>query len=329
MTGWTLPAPERWKIVSTAGLRERDIRRFLLPETAADIVIVEPRTEEAAADAVVDADIVIGDYLFEVEITARVIDRMQRCRLIQQPSVGYQQIDVTAAAARGIPVANVAGANDAAVAEHTVMVGLALMRRLTWTDADVRGGGWPQLTRGHRELAGKSWGIVGLGRIGRQVVKRLSGWDVAISYYDALRADPDEERRLGVVYAGLDELLQTSDVLSLHVPLVASTHHLLDTERLARLKPSAFLINVARGEIVDTEALVVALQEKKLAGAALDVFEHEPLPADHPLTHLDNVILTPHYAGTAIESRARVMKLTAANIQRVLGGQAPIDIVNG
>ena len=189
-------------------------------------------------------------------------------------------------------------------------------------------GGWPQLTRGHRELGGKRWGIVGLGRVGRQVVKRLSGWDVAISYHDPLRADADDERRLGVSYSGLDELLQTSDVVSLHVPLLASTHHLLDRERLALLKPSAYLINVARGEVVDTEALVMALAGKKFAGAALDVFEQEPLPAGHPLTRLDNVILTPHYAGTAIESRARVMKLTAANIQRVLRGEAPVDIVN-
>jgi phosphoglycerate dehydrogenase-like enzyme len=324
----TPAAPARWKIVSTAPLRESDIRRFLLPDTVADIGIVSPRTEEAAAEAVADADIVIGDYVFEVAITARVIERMRRCRLIQQPSVGYQQIDVEAAAVRGIPVANVAGANDAAVAEHTVMVGLALMRGLTWTDADVRAGGWPQLTRGHRELAGKTWGIVGLGRIGRQVVKRLAGWDVAISYHDALRADPEDERRLGVSYAGLDELLQTSDVISLHVPLIASTHHVLDRDRLALLKPSAYLINVARGEIIDTEALLEALAGKRFAGAALDVFEHEPLPVDHPLTRLDNVILTPHYAGTAIESRARVMKLTAANIQRVLRGETPIDIVN-
>src|SRR6202035_28666 len=115
----TPPAPARWKIVSTAPLRQSDIRRFLLPDTVADIVIVDPRTEEAAAEAVADADIVIGDYVFEVAITARVIDRMQRCRLIQQPSVGYQQIDVAAARARGIPVANVAGAHDAAVAEHS------------------------------------------------------------------------------------------------------------------------------------------------------------------------------------------------------------------
>jgi phosphoglycerate dehydrogenase-like enzyme len=328
MNPWTLPAPECWKVVSTSALRENDVRRFLPAETAAVIVVVEPRTEDAAAEAVVDADIVIGDYLFEVPINARVIDGMKRCRLIQQPSVGYQQIDVTAAAARGIPVANAAGANDASVAEHTVMVGLALLRGLTWADAEVRSGGWPQLTRGHRDLAGKTWGIVGLGRIGRQVVRRISGWDVPIVYYDPVRAEPEEEARLDISYVELNELLEVSDVVSLHVPLLPSTHHLLDAERLALLKTSACLINVARGEIVDEHALMATLDDKRIAGAALDVFEYEPLLAEHPLTRLDNVILTPHFAGTTVEARARVMKLTAANIQRVVRGHAPIDIVN-
>jgi phosphoglycerate dehydrogenase-like enzyme len=328
MSTWTLPAPERWKIVSTAAMREKDVQRFLAPDTPADIVIVAPRTEDGAVKAVVDADIVIGDFLFEVPITARVIAAMERCRLIQQPSVGYQQIDVAAAAARDIPVANVAGANDASVAEHTVMVGLALLRGLIGADAEVKEGGWPQLTRGHRDLAGKTWGIIGLGRIGRQVARRLSGWDVPILYHDAVRADPEEENRLGVSYAELSDLLAGADVVSLHVPLMASTHHLLDAERLAVLKPSAYLINVARGEIVDEHALAEALGDKRFAGAALDVFEHEPLGVEHPLTRLDNVILTPHFAGTTIEARARVMKLTAANVQRVVRGEAPIDVVN-
>jgi phosphoglycerate dehydrogenase-like enzyme len=269
MNPWTLPAPERWKIVSTSALREKDLKRFLPNETAADIVVVDPRTEDVAAAAVVDADIVIGDYLFEVPISARVIGAMGRCRLIQQPSVGYQQIDVAAATERRIPVANTAGANDAAVAEHAVMVGLALLRRLTWADSDVRTGGWPQLTLGHRDLGGKTWGIVGLGRIGRQVIRRLSTWDVPIVYHDVIRVEPDEETRLGITFMELTELLEASDVVSLHVPLLPSTHHLLDADRLARMKPSAYLINVARGEIVDEHALIQALRDRQIAGAAL------------------------------------------------------------
>jgi phosphoglycerate dehydrogenase-like enzyme len=126
----------------------------------------------------------------------------------------------------------------------------------------------------------------------------------------------------------LTDLLQVSDVVSLHVPLLPTTHHLLDADRLALMKASAYLINVARGEIVDEHALIEALRDRRIAGAALDVFEHEPVRPEHSLTRLDNVILTPHFAGTTIEARARVMKLTAANIQRVVRGEAPIDIVN-
>ena len=140
-------APERWKVVSTATLPAESVRKFLPQGSDAEVVVVEPRTEEAAINAVTDADIVIGDYLFEIPLARRAIESMTRCRLIQQPSAGYQQIDVVAAAERGIPVANVAGANDVPVAEHTVMAAIALMRELPVVDREVRRGGWPQLTR--------------------------------------------------------------------------------------------------------------------------------------------------------------------------------------
>jgi phosphoglycerate dehydrogenase-like enzyme len=321
--------PSRWKLVSTAPLPVENVRRFLPAGTDADVVVVEPRTEDAAVEAVVDADIVIGDYLFEIPLSRRVIERMERCRLIQQPSVGYQQIDVTAAAAQGIAVANVAGANDTAVAEHTVMVAVALMRELPLVDREVRGGEWPQLTRPHFELAGKTWGIVGFGRIGRKVAQRLQGWEVELLYHDALRAPREVEQSLSIAYAELDDLLARADVVSLHVPLVDSTRALLDAGRLAAMKPSAYLVNVARGEVVDERALIDALRDGRLRGAALDVFGTEPLPRGHPLTELENVILTPHAAGTVMEARIRLLKLTAANVTRVVRGELPIDVVNG
>ena len=208
------------------------VRRFVPADVSADVEVLAPRTEDAAAAAVADADIVIGDYAFEVPLTRRVIERMEHCRLIQQPSAGYQQIDTAAAAERGIAVANVAAANDVPVAEHTVMVAVALLRELTVIDREVRAGGWPQLTRPRFELAGKTWGIVGFGRIGRQVARRLHGWDVELLYHDALRAG-DVEESLSVQYAELDELLGRADIVSLHVPLLDSTHHLLDERTLA------------------------------------------------------------------------------------------------
>lgn len=327
---------DAWKIVSTSPLDEDSVRRLVTEDddldVELDVLVVEPRTEEAAADAVADADIVLGDFRFDVPISRKVIERMERCRLIQQPSVGYQQIDADAAAERGIPVANAAGGNDVAVAEFTVMAALSLMKHPLWLDSEVRKGNWPQLdvgARGHFELAGKVWGIVGFGRIGRQVARRLRGWDLDVRYFDVVAAPTDLEQELDVSRMELDHLLTDADVLSLHTPLTAATRHLIDAAALERMKSSAYLINVARGEIVDQDALVEALRGGQIKAAALDVYEDEPLPPGHPLTELDNVILTPHTAGTPVEAQVRIIKITAANVRRVIGGEAPENVVNG
>lgn len=321
------------KIVCTAPLDVDSVRRMVGDvDVDLDVVVVDPRTEEAAMRAVADADVVLGDFRFEVPISRGVVEAMERCRLIQQPSVGYQQIDVDAAAERGIPVANAAGGNDVAVAEHTVMVALALMKQLLWLDARVREGAWPQLEaigRGHFELAGKRWGIVGFGRIGRQVARRLQGWEVDVRYADVIAAPDDVERELGVTRADFADVLTESDVVSIHAPLTDQTRGLIDADALGRMKDSAYLINVARGEIVDQDALVEALRAGSIKAAALDVFADEPLPSGHPLTELENVILTPHTAGTPIEAQVRIVKITAENIQRVVRGEPPRNVVNG
>jgi glyoxylate reductase len=332
MTRWDSPPPERWTVVSTAPYSVDDVRRLLPPDVTAAIVTVEPRTEAGAAAATVEADLVIGDWSFDVPISRAVIDGMTRCRLIQQPSVGYQQIDVDAAARRGIPVANVAGANDVGVAEHTVMVALALMKQLVWLDVEIRAGNWPRhdvLARGHVELAGKTWGVVGLGRIGRTVARRLRGWDVELIYHDVQRAAPEVEAELDVEFVDLPTLLERADVVSLHTPLTAQTHHLIDDAALEHMKPTAYLVNVARGELIDEEALAARLRGRRIRGAALDVFEEEPLPRGHPFLELDNVVLTPHVAGSPYEARVRMLKMTAANLARVVRGEAPLHVVNG
>jgi phosphoglycerate dehydrogenase-like enzyme len=320
---------DRWIIVSTAPFPEDAVRRFVPAEVEADVVIIEPRTEEGAIAAVADADIVIGDYSFEVPITRRVIESMTRCRAILQPSAGYQQIDHRAAAERDIPVANCAGANDAPVAEHTVSVAVALMRELVRTDQLMRAGEWPELSRRRYELASKTWGIVGFGRIGREVAVRLAGWDMTVLYHDMVRASEADEAALAVSYAELDDLLKRADVVSLHVPLAPQTHHLLDRRRLNLLGRDACIVNVARGGVVDEDALVGALREQRLRGAALDVFDDEPLRAGHPLTELDNVILSPHVAGKVVEAQVRILKKTKDNLRRVVAGEPLHDVVNG
>jgi len=209
-----------------------------------------------------------------------------------------------------------------------------LLKQLRWLDIEVRAGNWPQhtvLERGHYELAGKTWGIVGFGRIGKQVAKRLQGWNVDARYYDTVACPPEIAQQLGVAPhpTPLDELIATADVISLHTPLTPATRHLIDADALARMKPTAVLINVSRGEVVDEDAVVNALRDKRLLGAALDVFATEPLPAGHPLTALDNVLLTPHTAGTPVEARIRILQYTAANLRRFLDGEPLQDVVNG
>jgi len=321
--------PDCWTIVSTAPFPADALWKFLPEGTEADIVVVEPRTEDAAVAAVADADIVIGDFTFTVPITRRVIEAMTRCRAILQPSAGFQQIDHDAAAEHGIPVCNCAGANDIPVAEHTVMAGIALMRELAWTDRQIRAGEWPQFGRPNREVAARTWGIVGFGRIGKQVAQRLRGWEMQVLYFDAFRPSAEDEAALGVEYAELDDLLARADIVSLHVPLLPDTRHLIDARRLGLMKPDAGLVNVARGGIVDEAALLETLRAGKLRGAALDVFEQEPLPAGHPFTELDNVILSPHTAGTVVEAQVRILKKTKANLNRVLTGEPLVDVVNG
>lgn len=327
------------KIVSTAplpaplvkGLVESALGERKAEVGEVEVEVLKERTREELMSLVPDADVVVGDYTFEVPIDAEVIDLMRRCRLIQQPSAGFQQIDVEHARERGIPVANAGGANDVAVAEYTVMVGLALLKSLFWADRQTRAGEWPQLAIsqvGCVELMGRTWGIVGLGRIGKEVARRLGPFGCKLLYYDVAEIPHELEAELGVERSDLDSLLKRSDIVSLHVPLTSATRRLIGAEELAKLGPSGYLINVSRGEVVDEAALVDALRSKKIKGAALDVYESEPPSPDNPLFALENVIVTPHVAGVTDEARRRIMQITAANIARALLGEEPEHVVN-
>lgn len=324
--------PTTWNVASCMPLPASVARGFFPEDVDVEVTVVEPRSEEGAIAACAGADIVIGDYEFLVPVSAAVIGAMTRCRLIQQPSAGYQQIDIDAAAGAGIPVASVGGANAVAVAEHTIMAALALMKQLVWLDAETRKGNWAQQSvraRGHFELAGKTWGVVGFGRIGREVARRLSGWDVTVLYHDVVKAPAEVADELGVSYAEVDELLDRSDVVSLHAPLTEQTRHLIDGPALERMKDGAYLINVARGEVVDQDAVIDALTTGKIHSAALDVFDLEPLPSGHPLSEIENVLLSPHTAGTATEAVGRILGAAQENLHRVVRGESPLYVVNG
>ncbi|HEU5322192.1 MAG TPA: 2-hydroxyacid dehydrogenase, partial [Methylomirabilota bacterium] len=247
-------------------------------------------------------------------------------RLVQLLSAGYDRVDVEAARKAGVPVANNGGANATAVAEHTLMLALAVLKRLVRFHNDVVAGRWRVGGSGEPgvyELAGRTLGIVGLGNIGRKVARRAAAFDMRVQYHDVARLAEDAEDALGVRFVLLDELLRSSDVVSLHVPLDDSTRHLLGARELALMKPDAVLINTCRGPVVDEAALYEALAGGRLAGAGLDVLVEEPPPPTHPLLALPNVTLTPHSAGPTWENWTARFRNGFDNIQRVAAGRPP------
>lgn len=293
--------------------------------------VIRVGADEVVA-AVPDAEVIIGDWEHRIRITREVAEAARRCRLIQQPSAGYENIDIAAAAAAGIPVANAGPANASAVAEHAIMGILGTLRQLREAISDAERGGWDQarwIEKDLPDLAGRTVGVLGFGAIGQAIAERLRPFGCDTIYYRRHRIDADEEARLGATYAGLDELLRRSDVVVVALPLNDDTRHLLNAERLGTLPAGAVIVNVARGDIVDEAALREALLAGRLGGAALDVFTAEPLPEGHPFRDLPNVILTPHIAGATAGSKRNILLNSLGNIARVLQGEDPQFVVNG
>ena len=234
--------------------------------------------------------------------------------------VGLDNIDLEACKARAIEVIPATGANALAVAEYVVCTVMLLLRGAYLSTAEVAGGKWPRGRLGEgRETAGKTLGIIGFGGIGRLTAKLAQGLGMKVLASDpAIAADEPVWRESGVAYRGLDDLLAESDAVTLHVPLTRDTRHLLSARRLGRMKRGAVLVNTARGGIIDEAALAESLASRHLAGAALDVFEAEPLPAGSPLAGAPNLVLTPHIAGVTRESNARVSALIAEKVAQAL-----------
>lgn len=304
----------------------------LEPKPEIEIETYEGSAREDLLRAVAGADIIIGDYTFNTIMDEEVMQAAAPCLLIQQPSVGYQHIDIDAAARAGIPVANVAGANSIGVAEHTIMAALMLLKKLMMQHEKTKAGEWAQdemATYGVFELFGKTMGIIGMGQIGREVAMRARPFGCAMIYYDINALPPEVEAELGVSARGLDELLSEADVVTLHAPLTPETENMLSAERFALMKPGAVLVNVARGGLVDEKALADALDEGRLAGAAVDVFSEEPVREDNPLLSAPNTVLTPHTAGATNESRLRIIGVAMDNVTAVLEGKVPQFILNG
>jgi phosphoglycerate dehydrogenase-like enzyme len=283
------------------------------------------RSEEDKVALARDADFLI---LYATRPSEALLRASPRLRHIQLLSAGYEGIDLRLTESLGVPVSNNGGANSWAVAEATIGLIIAVLRRLVEGDRFVREGAWRGDIGGFDtyELAGKTVGIVGLGNIGKKVARRLYGFEARLLYADEV-ADASLERELGIRRLPLWELLPEVDILTLHVPALASTRGLIGRDELARLRPSAVLINTCRGSVVDETALVEALQTKRLRGAGLDVFEREPLPAESPLLSLPGVVLSAHNAGTTYDTFFRRAEFAFENIRGIWEGRPPQAVV--
>ena len=251
-------------------------------------------------------------------------------KLVQLLSAGYDRVDIEAARKAGVPVSNNRGANSIAVAEHTLMLILAVLKRVVRFHNDVVAGKWRVGGFDDQrvyELSRRTLGIVGLGNIGKKVARRAAAFDMPVQYYDIARLTEAEEDALGVRFVLFTELLRTSDVITLHVPLTDQTRNLMSAPQFAMMPPHAILINTCRGPVVDESALYEALKSGRIAAAGLDVMAQEPSPPKHPLFTLDNVTLTPHTAGPTWDNWVRCFRNGFDNIQRVAGCGQPRWVV--
>jgi phosphoglycerate dehydrogenase-like enzyme len=310
---------------------ETEIRAMFKGEHEVEVALVPPPPAQSAVlTACKDAHLVIGDRRHKHRIDREVLAAMTNCLLIQQAAVGFDSVDHRAAAEFGIPVANAAGYNRDAVADWTVMAMIALLRRSFWLDRQLRAGRWSDADSMRdagsmgRELGAMTVGIVGMGNVGSAVAHRVAAFGSRILFADALpRTHPHASQ------VALEALLAESDLVSIHAPLDIDTRRLIGKEAMARMKRGAYLINASRGPLVDEPALVDALRSGQLAGAALDVFEIEPLPVESPLRQLDNVILAPHRGGATAEADARLIEVVGDNLRRALDGRPLVNVVNG
>jgi len=283
------------------------------------------RPEEEVIDVVRDADAVIVQYL---NVTANIIEAMEKCKMIIKYGIGVNNIDSEAATKKGIYVCNVPDYGVEEVSDHAIMLLLALARKLPLVDKSFRSGKWGYTSMiPVARLRGSTLGLVGLGRIPSLVAKKMSGFGLNIIAYDPY-ASKEYAQQLGVSLVDFDTLCRTSDFISIHCPQTKETTHLFNDEVFQKMKDGAYLINTARGGIVDESALIRALKSGKIAGAGLDVFENEPLASDSELFELDNVILTPHCAWYSEEAITALQRKVAEEVVNVLKGNPPFNCTN-
>ncbi len=315
------------KVVFLTGLRPRLIEEVLsyAPSHYQIVVVDRTTSEEEKIKQVLDADFLL---CYGQDPSDKVLRSLKKCRLVQLLAAGYDRINLGILEELGIPCSNNGGANSWAVADHAVLLMLAVYKQLLASVISTRKDAWSLPITGENtfEMANKKIGILGLGNIGKQVAKRVQGFDATVIYHDIYRMN-DDEKKLDVSYVSLRELFKESDILTCHTPLTGSTKHIVNDQTLSMMKPSSVVINTSRGEVVDERALIRALNAGVVSAAGLDVFEREPVDKENPLLSMDNVIVTPHMAGTTWDTWARRAKFGFENMKRVNHGNLPESIV--
>lgn len=303
----------------TIGPEMKEIMATVQPKEIT-LIFWDSLSEQEQVDALLTADaFMTATYL----ITADLMRQAPRLKIVQKMGVGVDNIDVKAATAQGVVVGNVPGGNANGVAELTIGLILDLYRHISKLNQATKNGEW--LMWAYRscayEIKGKTHGIVGFGHSGRETARLSRAFGSSLVYYSARQAPAEVEAEYGASYVSLDELLRQSDIVSIHVPLVPQTVNLIAKEKLALMKPGAILVNVSRGNVVNEADLYEALVEKRLWGAAVDVWAQEPVGSDNPLLKLDNVIALPHVGGGTVDAAVTIYRYCFANMYACITGQ--------
>ena len=314
------------KVAFITGLPEQVVEVVLgyNPEGwTTDVVYRDTPLEEQKRIAA-DADFIM---VYRASLHDDVLRAAENVRMVQVLSAGYDSMNLRLMRDLEVPCCNNGGANSRAVADHAVLLMLAVYKQLMAAERATREGRWGQPITGMNtfEMADKLVGILGLGNIGKQVARRVQGFEARVQYHDLFPLTPELETELGVTRVGIRELFETSDIISVHTPLTPGTRHIVSRDLIGLMKPTAVFVNTSRGPVVDESALIDALREGRIA-AGLDVFEKEPIDQDNPLLSMDNVVVTPHSAGTTWDTWFRRAEFAYENMQGVWNGDAPMAV---
>ncbi len=321
-----MPKP---KVYITRDLPERGLKKIKEHFDAEVWPEYAPPPKKVIIDKVATVDALVS--LLSDKIDPEVFNAAPKLKIVSQLAVGFDNIDIAEATRRGIYVTNTPEVLTDTTADFAWALLMAIARRVAEADKYVRTGKWkvswhPAMLSG-RDIYGATIGIIGAGRIGYAVAKRAKGFDMRVLFYDVIPR-PEMEKDFRAKKVDLDTLLKESDFVSVHVPLMKETHHLVNAQKLSLMKKTAYLINNSRGPVVDEKALYEALRKGQIAGAGLDVFEQEPTPVDNPLLKLDNVVVAPHISSASLETRAKMSEMVAENLVAFFEGKRPPNLVN-